>query len=248
MPGTASNRAAALPAADNSAQLALEGVSLSINGSRILDGVSFSVPKGGVTALIGRNGAGKTTTLRSIIGLAHATGSIRISGVEVGSWPTYRRIRLGIGYVPEDRDVFSHLTVKENLQLAEAGPNPRYELVYEIFPELAQRSSQAAGTLSGGQQQMLAIARVLLGEKALLLIDEPSKGLSPRFVGEMVEALEKVGGGTTVVLVEQNIHVVKRLAGELVILDQGRVAHSGPVTDLEDADLVRRLLGVSTGL
>ncbi len=247
MAGTSSNQAAEAGAVEALEALTVEGLSLSIAGSRILDGVSFTVPKGGVTALIGRNGAGKTTTLRSIIGLEHATGSIRITGVEVAEWPTYRRIRLGIGYVPEDRDVFGHLTVKENLQLAEVGPNARYDRVYEVFPELAQRSLQLAGTLSGGQQQMLAIARVLLTERAVLLIDEPSKGLSPRFVGDLVEALEKVRGGATVILVEQNIHVVKRLAGELVILDQGRVAHTGPVEDLDDPELVRRLLGVSTG-
>ncbi|MDA8117840.1 MAG: ABC transporter ATP-binding protein [Actinomycetota bacterium] len=247
MAGTAGRRGAGAASLDAAAALAVEDLSLSIAGSRILDGVSFTVAKGGVTALIGRNGAGKTTTLRSVIGLEHATGSVRVAGVEVAGWPTFRRIRFGIGYVPEDRDVFSHLTVKENLQLAESGTNPRYDLVYQIFPELAQRSQQAAGTLSGGQQQMLAIARVLLNDKGLLLIDEPSKGLSPRFVGEMVEALEKVRGEATVVLVEQNIHVVKRLAGELVILDQGRVAHAGPVEDLDDPELVRRLLGVSTG-
>jgi branched-chain amino acid transport system ATP-binding protein len=218
---------------------------VSIAGSHVLQGVTFQVPTGGVTALLGRNGVGKTTTLRSVLGLVAASGRVNLLGHDVVGWPTHRIIRLGVGYVPEDRDVFARLTVRENLRLAEAGPRPRYDDVYRLFPELHERGRQLAGTLSGGQQQMLAIGRVLLNSRPILLVDEPTKGLSPKYVSEVVSVLERVGDGATVLLVEQNVHVVRRLARTIVVLDQGRVVHAGAVADLEDEDLVRRLLGVS---
>jgi branched-chain amino acid transport system ATP-binding protein len=216
-----------------------------LSGSHILQGVSFSVARGGVTAVLGRNGAGKTTTLRAVLGLVPATGTVRVLGQDVGGWQTHRVVRLGVGYVPEDRDVFARLTVRENLKLAEAGAQPRYDEVFEVFPELGQRQRQLAGTLSGGQQQMLAIGRVLLNDRALLLVDEPTKGLAPRYVGEVVNVLERASARTTVVLVEQNVHVVRRLARQVVVLDQGRVVHAGNVSELADEKLVRRFLGVS---
>ena len=166
-------------------------------------------------------------------------------GTDVRGWPTHKIVRLGVGYVPEDRDVFSALTVRENLRLAEVGAQPRYEQVYDLFPELKQRSRQLAGTLSGGQQQMLAIGRVLLHERPLLLVDEPSKGLSPRFVGEMADALERASKASTILMVEQNVHVVRRLADRMAVLDHGRVVHAGEAAELDDEDLVRRLLGVA---
>lgn len=219
----------------------------SIGGSPILQGISLTVPVGGVTALLGRNGVGKTTTLRSLIGLVAGTGTIRVLGTEVGGWPTHKIIRLGVGYVPEDREVFSRLTVRENLKIAEAGPDMNYDRVYELFPELKQRARQPAGTLSGGQQQMLAIGRVLLADRKLLLIDEPTKGLSPRFVSEVADALDRVRGVATVLMVEQNVHVVRRLAERIIVLDHGQVAHAGAASELKDENLVRRLLGVSAG-
>jgi len=169
--------------------LAIDAVGLraDIGGSHILQGVDLQVPVGGVTALLGRNGVGKTTTLRALLGLQPAAGTIRVLGHDVARWPVHRIVQLGIGYVPEDRDVFTRLTVRENLRLAEIGREPRYEQVYDLFPELWQRSSQLAGTLSGGQQQMLAIGRVLLHERPLLIVDEPTKGLSPLFVSEVVD-------------------------------------------------------------
>jgi branched-chain amino acid transport system ATP-binding protein len=211
----------------------------------VLQGVDLHVPAGGVTALLGRNGVGKTTTLRSLIGLLPGTGKIRVLGREVAGWPTHRIIRLGVGYVPEDRDVFAGLTVRENLRIAETGPDMNYERVYGLFPELRQRSRQLAGTLSGGQQQMLAIGRVLLADRPLLLVDEPTKGLSPKFVSEVVDVLERVREISTVLMVEQNVHVVRRLAQQMIVLDRGRVAHVGQAGELADEDLVRRLLGVS---
>jgi branched-chain amino acid transport system ATP-binding protein len=221
------------------------GLHVSIGGSHVLQGVDLRVAAGGVTALLGRNGVGKTTTLRSLIGLLPGTGQIRVLGREVAGWPTHRIIRLGVGYVPEDRDVFSGLTVRENLRIAETGPDMDYERVYGLFPELRQRSRQLAGTLSGGQQQMLAIGRVLLADRPLLLVDEPTKGLSPKFVSEVVDVLERVRETATILMVEQNVHVVRRLAQQVIVLDRGRVAYAGQAAELADGDLVRRLLGVS---
>jgi branched-chain amino acid transport system ATP-binding protein len=222
------------------------GLRVDIGGSHVLQGVDLRVPEGGVTALIGRNGVGKTTTLRALLGLLPSTGVIRILDHDVAGWPVHRIVRLGVGYVPEDRDVFAGLTVRENLRLAEIGPGPRYDLVYDLFPELRQRQRQLAGTLSGGQQQMLAIGRTLLYDRPLLLVDEPTKGLSPRFVTEVTDVLERVSTTCTIVMVEQNVHVVRALAGQIVVLDHGRVVHAGSSAELADEGLVRRLLGVST--
>jgi branched-chain amino acid transport system ATP-binding protein len=218
---------------------------VSIAGSHVLQGVSFTVPTDGVTALLGRNGVGKTTTLRAILGLVASSGRVQVLGEDVAGWPTHRIVRLGIGYVPEDRDVFSSLTVEQNLRLAESGTGAKYDDVYSLFPELRQRGRQRAGTLSGGQQQMLSIARALLNTRPLLLIDEPSKGLAPKIVSEFAGVLERAAQHSTVLLVEQNLSVVKRLAERIVVLDHGEVVHRGPVTDLDDPALVRQLLGVA---
>jgi branched-chain amino acid transport system ATP-binding protein len=216
-----------------------------IAGSHILQGVSFTVPTGGVTALLGRNGVGKTTTLRAILGLVASSGQIQVLGHNVVDWPTHRIARLGIGYVPEDRDVFSALTVEQNLRLAESGARANYDGVFGLFPELKKRARQRAGTLSGGQQQMLSIARALLNDRPLLLVDEPSKGLAPKLVGEFAGVLERAAEHSTVLLVEQNLSVVKRLATNIVVLDHGEVVHRGGADDLDDQTLVRRLLGVA---
>ena len=209
--------------------------------------MSFSVAEGGITALLGRNGVGKTTTLRAIMGLAPGSGRVSFAGTEITRLPTHRIVQRGVGYVPEDRDVFAGLTVAENLRLAERDAQPRYELVYELFPTLRGKARQRAGTLSGGEQQMVAIARALLNENRLLLIDEPSKGLAPLLVTEVARALERASELTTVLLVEQNLGVVHRLARDAVVVDQGRVVHTGPARPLlEDAAQVRRYLGVST--
>jgi len=221
------------------------GLRVTVGGSQILRGVDLTVAAGSVTALLGRNGVGKTTTLRSLIGLLPSTGVVSVLGRQVSGWPTHRIIRLGVGYVPEDRDVFAGLTVRENLRLAETGPDPDYDRLHELFPELRQRSRQLAGTLSGGQQQMVAIGRVLLAHRPLLLVDEPTKGLSPKFVSEVVDVLERVRGTATILMVEQNVHVVRRLAEQVIVLDRGAVAHAGQASDLDDEQLARRLLGVS---
>ena len=227
--------------------LQVNELSVRLNGSHILQGVSFDVPPTGVTALLGRNGVGKTTTLRAILGEVPAGGSVAFDGAQILGRPTYRLVRSGLGYVPEDRGVFGGLTVAENLRLAERGPNPDYETVHTLFPELKQRAGQRAGTLSGGQQQMVALARVLLNPNRLLLVDEPTKGLAPAVVSAVTAALARVAQRVPILLVEQNLAVVRRLAGAAVVLSAGRVAWTGPAADLlGSADQTRSLLGVGT--
>ncbi len=216
--------------------------------SHVLQGVSFTVRDGGVTALLGRNGVGKTTTLRAILGLVGRRGTVRFDGDDLTSLATHRIVRRRVGYVPEDRDIFAGLTVEENLRLAERDPEPRYDLVYDLFPELRHRAGQRAGTLSGGQQQMLAIARALLNDNRLLLVDEPTKGLAPALVADVAHVLERLAELTTVLLVEQNLGVVRRIAHDAVVLDQGRVVHTSDAKALlAQPELVRRLLSVSAG-
>ena len=225
--------------------LEIRDLHVHLGEAHVLQGVSFDVPEGGVTALLGRNGVGKTTTLRALMGLVDRRGTIELDGSNVTSTPTHKIVRKGVGYVPEDRDVFSSLTVDENLRLAERDTEPRYELVYDVFPELKQRGKQLAGTLSGGQQQMVAIARGLLNDNRVLLVDEPTKGLAPLLVTDVAHVLERVSELTTVLLVEQNLSVVQRVARDAVVLDTGRVVHIGPAKELlADKPMVHRLLGV----
>jgi len=237
------------------ALIAVKDLHVYLGESHVLQGVSFEVPEGGVTALLGRNGVGKTTTLRAMMGLVPRRGSVSLAGEELNRLPTHSIVRRGIGYVPEDRDVFAGLTVDENLRLAERSSkrnngngNPRYELVYELFPELKTRGGQKAGTLSGGQQQMVAIARALLNDNPVLLVDEPTKGLAPLLVTEVAAALERAAELATVLLVEQNLAVVARVAQQVVVLDGGRVVHTGGAKELlGDAERIRALLGVHGG-
>jgi branched-chain amino acid transport system ATP-binding protein len=226
--------------------LSLKDLHVHLGQSHVLQGVTFDVAEGGVTALLGRNGVGKTTTIRAVLGLVGRHGRIVYGGDEIQSLATHKIVRRDIGYVPEDRDVFAGLTVDENLKLAERNGTARYELVYELFPELKERGRQRAGTLSGGQQQMLAIARALLNDNRLLLVDEPTKGLAPRLVTEVARVLERVAELATVLLVEQNLGVVRRLARDAVVLSEGRVVHAGPAAEfLGRPELVRRHLSVS---
>jgi branched-chain amino acid transport system ATP-binding protein len=230
--------------------LELSGVDAYIGESHILHDVGFTVPAGEITALLGRNGAGKTTTLRSILGLVERRGSVRLDGTDVSDEPTHAIVRRGVGYVPENRDVFAGLTVAENLRLAERpGAGHRYEVVYELFPRLKERRSQRAGSMSGGEQQMLALARALLNDdNTLLLIDEPSQGLAPNLVREVTVALDQMAQLVTTVVVEQNLAVIRHMARRVVVLDQGRVVHEGVAAELfEDAGLTQDLLGVAHG-
>jgi branched-chain amino acid transport system ATP-binding protein len=230
--------------------LRVADLSVRVSGSHILQGVSFDVPPAGVTALLGRNGVGKTTTLRALLGLMPANAVVRgdawLREQRVLGVPTFRLIRSGLAYVPEDRCVFAGLTVGENLRLAERRGEPAdYDSVYALFPELSRRTAQRAGTLSGGQQQMVAIARVLLHPAALLLIDEPTKGLAPKVVTEVADVLGRVAERTPILLVEQNLAVVRRLAAGCVVLAAGQVAYTGPAADLlADAGRTTAFLGV----
>ena len=228
--------------------LVLRDVNVHIGESHVLQGISFTVREGGITGLLGRNGVGKTTTLRGILGLVQRTGSITLDGEETVTLPVHEIVRRGVGYVPEDRDVFAGLTVAENLKLAERpGSELRYDLIYELFPELRTRSGQRGGTLSGGQQQMVALARALLvAENRILLIDEPTKGLAPLVVRQVTDALARAAQVATILLVEQNLSVAHKLARDVIVLDQGRVGFIGNVEELiGDPALARRHLGVA---
>ncbi|GAC1576246.1 MAG: ABC transporter ATP-binding protein [Candidatus Elarobacter sp.] len=228
--------------------LAVRDLDVHIGESHILQNVSFAVPDGGITGLLGRNGVGKTTTLRGILGLVPRTGSVTLGGEETTRLATHEIVGRGVAYVPEDRDVFAGLTVEENLRLAErAGSAHRYDLVFELFPELKTRARQKAGTLSGGQQQMVALSRALLNAgNRILLVDEPTKGLAPLVVRHVVDALQRAAEVATILLVEQNLSVANRLVRDVIVLDQGRVAFTGQVEALmNDPELARRHLGLA---
>jgi len=221
-----------------------------IGVQQILHRVGFTVPDTGVTALLGRNGVGKTTTLRALLGLVRRTGIVELAGSPIEGDSTHRIVRRGVGYVPENREVFGGLTVAENLQLARRGrasrPVEQEPVLAELFPDLLDRLGQPAGTLSGGQQQMVALARALLNDNRALLVDEPTKGLAPRVVDQVAESLAAAARRVPILLVEQDLTVVGRLADRVVVLTEGRVAHTGPAAEfLGDPAAVRRLLGVS---
>jgi branched-chain amino acid transport system ATP-binding protein len=228
------------------ALLAVTDLRVRLGGSPILHGVTFEVPATGVTVLLGRNGVGKTTTLRGILGLLHSSGSVSFGGAELSTLDTYQRVRRGLGYVPEDRGVFAGLTVAENLRLAlRKGEPGDYDTVYGLFPELVTRGRQRAGTLSGGQQQMVAIGRVLLNGNRLLLVDEPTKGLAPRLVTEVADVITRVAESVPILLVEQNLALVRRVGRDSVVLATGAVAYRGLLSNLlDDEELTRSLLGV----
>jgi branched-chain amino acid transport system ATP-binding protein len=233
------------PSAEASAILAVRGLRCAIAGQQVVEDVSFTVPATGITAVLGRNGVGKTSTLRGILGLISRKGEVVFAGERIDNLATHRIVQRGVGYVPEDREVFAKLTVAENLALAERQRNPRREFVDALFPDLVQRRGQQAGTLSGGQQQMVSVARALLNDNRLLLVDEPTKGLAPRIVTEVADALQEASRTVPILLVEQNLDVVRRLATDAIVIGGGRVVHTGPAGELlDDDDLTRRLLGV----
>jgi len=226
--------------------LQVRNLRASIAGQQVVEDVSFDVPATGITAVLGRNGAGKTSTLRGILGLISRRGEVLLDGERIDALSTHRIVQRGVGYVPEDREVFAGLTVAENLALAERQREPRREFVAQLFPDLVARREQRAGTLSGGQQQMVSVARALLNDNRLLLVDEPTKGLAPKIVTEVADALAEAATTVPMLLVEQNLEVVRRLADQAIVIADGRVVHTGTATEiLDDADLTRRLLGVS---
>jgi urea ABC transporter ATP-binding protein UrtE len=217
----------------------------------ILLGVDLRVRASEIVAVIGRNGVGKTTLMRMLIGLLRpASGTIRFDGREITAEQAERRARLGIGYIPQGRDVFPRLTVRENLLVGEAARTgrgkPDYDRVYRFFPILKERAAQAAGTLSGGQQQQLAIARALIGEPRLMLLDEPAEGIQPSIVHEIAGHVQRLRAdvGMTVLIVEQNLDLIVSLADRGLVMDKGRiVAEIGP-EDVRSRDIVRRYLAL----
>ncbi len=241
--------------------LRLEGVHTHIGAYHILHGVDLAVPAGQVTMLLGRNGAGKTTTLRTIMGLwAASQGTVQFDGAAIGGAAGQRSTpdiaRLGIAYVPENMGIFGDLTVRENLLLAARNARTaeqmnaqRLEWLFGLFPALRKFWLYPAGKLSGGQKQMLAIARAMVEPQRLLLIDEPSKGLAPAIVQNLITALRELKSTqTTVLLVEQNFSVARALGDHVAVMDDGRVVHSGAMAELaEDEGLQQRLLGLSLG-
>lgn len=232
--------------------LEVQEVHTFIGQFHILEGVSLRVEEGQITALLGRNGAGKTTTLRTIMGITPPTrGTISFDGRPIHGLPTYEVAQLGIGYVPDYRAIFRHLTVEENLRLAERRKGDlrrKADFIYHLFPDLARLRHLKGGQLSGGQQQMLAIARVLVPDNRLLLIDEPTEGLAPVIVEQLMEAIRQLRQQTTVLLVEQNFAVARHLADTFVIIDDGRTVRQGTMKELvNDPTTVYRYLGVTVG-
>lgn len=231
--------------------LNLQGVHTHIGQYHILHGVDLAIPRGQLTMLLGRNGAGKTTTLRTIMGLWQASqGSITFDGRDITKLPTPEIAQAGIAYVPENMAIFADLTVRENLVLAARNGDldpARLKWIFGLFPALEKFWSLAAGVLSGGQKQMLAIARAIVEPRDLLLIDEPTKGLAPAIIMNMVQAFKELKStGATILLVEQNFLAAKLLGDHVAVMDDGRVVHRGAMAELaEDAALQQKLLGLS---
>jgi branched-chain amino acid transport system ATP-binding protein len=231
--------------------LKLSGVHTHIGRYHILQGIDLAVPQGQTTMLLGRNGAGKTTTLRTIMGLWQASsGEISLAGERIESRTTPDIARLGVGYVPESMAVFSDLTVKENLVLAARdGPldDKQLEWIFGFFPALRRFWLSRAGSLSGGQKQMLSIARAIIEPRKLLLIDEPTKGLAPAIIVSLIECLEEIKRkGATILLVEQNFFAARELGDNVLVMDNGTIVHRGEMAALAaDVPLQERLLGLS---
>lgn len=215
--------------------------------SHILHGISLEVNEGEIVAVLGRNGAGKTTTVRSIVGLTPPRhGTVEIFGKDTTRWPAHRIAGLGVGYVPEGRKIFGNLTVLENLKVPQARPGPwDLERVLKLFPRLAERTSQLGRQLSGGEQEMLSIARPLLLNPRIMLLDEPSQGLAPLIVREVMQVVRRMREeGLSVLLIEQNAPLSLSIADRAYILDDGKVVYSGRAAELsKDTELVNKLAG-----
>jgi branched-chain amino acid transport system ATP-binding protein len=235
--------------------LTLEGVHTHIGAYHILHGVDLVVPRGELTLLLGRNGAGKTTTLRTIMGLWQASqGRITFGGEDITQLNTPAIAQKNIAYVPENMGIFSDLTVKENMLLAARSAQhaaqmdeARLQWIFKLFPPVEKFWKHPAGKLSGGQKQMLAVARSIVEPRDLLIIDEPSKGLAPAIIQNMIEAFQQLkASGVTILLVEQNIHFAQQLGDTVAVMDNGRVVHAGCMQALvEDSALQQSLLGLA---
>jgi branched-chain amino acid transport system ATP-binding protein len=230
--------------------LSLDGVHTDIAQYHILHGVSFDVPEGGVHVLLGRNGAGKTTTLRTVMGLWRAaSGAVLFRGRDITQLHTSDIARLGVAYVPENMGIFGGLTVEENMRLATASGRfdaTRLGRVFTLFPAIETFWKKQAFALSGGQKQMLAIARAIIEPRDLILIDEPTKGLAPAIIRNMIVAFREIARETTILLVEQNFHFARALGNGVTVIEDGRVIHRGGMAELAaDTALQTRLLSLS---
>jgi branched-chain amino acid transport system ATP-binding protein len=233
---------------ENGSLLEIEEINTYYGDAHILHDLSAEIDEGEVVGLIGRNGAGKTTTLKSVIGLQPPrSGEIRFDGERINGLPPEKIYNRGVGYIPEDRNIFTDLTVRENLLLGlHSGDDPDFEAVYEYFPRLEERAQQKAGTMSGGEQQMLAIARTLVSNPELLLIDEPTEGLMPTLVDRISEIVQQLNeDGYTIFLVEQNIDLILDTADRVYVLSKGISEFSGTTEELHDReDLIEQYLTV----
>ena len=239
----------------NNALLSLQGVHTHIGAYHILHGVDLVVPRGQLTMLLGRNGAGKTTTLRTIMGLWHASqGHIKFADRDITALNTPDIAALNIAYVPENMGIFSDLTVKENMLLAARQAKrasqmdeKRLNWIFSLFPAVEKFWNHPAGKLSGGQKQMLAVARAIVEPRDLLIVDEPSKGLAPAIINNMIAAFAQLKAtGTTLLVVEQNINFAKRLGDHVAVMDNGRVVHAGTMQALADDEVLQKsLLGLA---
>ena len=228
--------------------LEVRGLTGGYGGKPVLQGVDLEVRAGEIVAVIGRNGVGKTTLMRALVGLLRCAGTVSFDGAPVGGLAAHHRARRGIGYVPQGRDVFPRMTVEENLRIGPAarGRPAVLDEVYAMFPVLQQRRRQSAGTLSGGQQQQLAIGRVLVWAPRLILLDEPSEGIQPSIVNEIGRAMVALNRRTsvTVVLVEQNIDMIRAMAHRCYVMDKGRIIAALAPEDLDSRETVRRYLAI----
>jgi branched-chain amino acid transport system ATP-binding protein len=231
--------------------LELQQVNAFYGRAHVLFDVSLAVRRGEIVVLLGRNGAGKSTTFKSVAGLVSTRGEVRLSGRSIAGLPSYRIARLGVGYVPEDRQIFPHLTVADNLDIArKAGPHGHNEWTLQrllgIFPLLAQLLRRMGGTLSGGEQQLVTIARTLMGNPEVLLLDEPSEGLAPALVKALAGFVERLRGeGMSVLLSEQNVRFALRVADRAYVIDSGHIRYEGTVAVLRDRpDIMKRYLAV----
>ncbi len=234
--------------------LEIQNAHVYIGSFYILQGISLVVPKGEVTLLLGRNGSGKTTTMKAILGIyPPREGNILFKGEEISDLPTYKIVNKGIGYVPDTRRIFGNLTVEQNLIVSrrkgslKEDVQDRLNLIFELFPDMSRFFKQKGRTLSGGQQQMLAVARALMNDNDLLLIDEPTEGLSPLLAKNLIAALDRLKEFATILLVEQNFRTVSQLGDNFYIFDNGKIVHEGTNMKelMADKALVAQYLGVS---
>ena len=231
-----------------SAGLKVEGLVAGYGDTVVLDGVSLEVPPGGTLALLGRNGVGKTTLLTTLMGITtRHNGTIQLGDEAIETMPIHRRARLGLGYVPQEREIFASLTVEENLAVSALPGGWSIEAVFDLFPRLKERSRNTGNRLSGGEQQMLAVARALAGGPKVLLLDEPLEGLAPIVIEALFEALLKIRdeAGLSMILVEQKAELALSFAKDVAVLDRGKIVHRGASAELiGDHDAQARLLGV----